>query len=313
METHGRETRVLAFGNQKGGVTKTSTVVNVSAALAERGRSVLVWDLDVNCGSTRHFGIPNGVNVYGTFEVMTGEEAAGEVIITREDSLGNIPENVHLIPAHTKLEGIEAALAKSQGPFASGHDTLRGPVESLLGKYDYIFLDTAPNMTPPTKAAYMAANYFALTAVPEPFAIEGLINAIQYITHARKGGNADLKLVGVIMNQVPGRLTRLARSLLERVDEHFGQGESFMRRYETFISQSTIVPSAQEACQTLFEFAPDHKLTHQFRALANEIESRLDAIEGRTLSASGGGVIEAKPAAAVMDAHGAVTEGVANG
>ncbi len=270
---------VVAFGNQKGGVTKTSTVVNLAAALSERGRRVLVWDLDVNCGSTRLFGIPQGLAIYGTYEVMLGDEAPEDVIIQPGD-LGevNLPENVHLIPAHIRLEGIENALSSKHGPFTSSHDTLRGPIASLKGKYDYIFLDSSPSMTPPTKAAYMAADYFVLTAVPERLAIEGLVNAIQYIKHAKNGGNTKLRLMGVVMNQVPGRATRLSKMLMEEVDQHFGCGDPFMRRFESCISASTIVPTVQQTGTTLFEAAPDHKVTQQYRDLAAEFEDRFSAL-----------------------------------
>lgn len=272
-------THVVAFGNQKGGVTKTSTVVNLAAALSERGRRILVWDLDVNCGSTRLFGLAQGVNVYGTYEVMLGDESPEDVVIRPGDlDTVNLPENVHLIPAHTKLEGVEAALSAKRGPFEPSHSTLREPIESLHGQYDYIFLDTSPSMTPPTKAAYMAAQYFVLAAVPERLAIEGLVNAIQYIQHARTSGNPGLRLMGVVMNQVPGRATRLSTALLEQVDKHFGVNDEFTRRFATSISASTIVPTVQQGGRTLFDEAPDHKVTQQYRNLAAEFEQRFARI-----------------------------------
>lgn len=272
-------TCVVAFGNQKGGVTKTSTVVNLAAALSERGRRILVWDLDVNCGSTRLFGLAQGVNVYGTYEVMLGDESPADVVIRPGDlDTVNLPENVHLIPAHTKLEGVEAALSAKRGPFEPSHSTLREPIESLSGQYDYIFLDTSPSMTPPTKAAYMAAQYFVLAAVPERLAIEGLVNAIQYIQHARTSGNPGLRLMGVVMNQVPGRATRLSTALLEQVDKHFGINDEFTRRFATSISASTIVPTVQQGGRTLFDEAPDHKVTQQYRNLAAEFEQRFARI-----------------------------------
>lgn len=272
--------RVVAFGNQKGGVTKTSTIVNLAAALSELGKRVLVWDLDVNCGSTRLFGVPEGVNVYGTYEVMSGEENATDVIIRPGDlEEVSLPENVHLIPAHTKLEGIEAALAQKHGPFATGHESLRAPLASIASEYDFVFLDTSPSMTPPTKAAYMAANYFILTAVPERLAIEGLVNAIRYIKHAHQGGNPKLKLMGVVMNQVPGKETRLSRALLAEVERHFGGGDPYHRPYVNHISASTVVPTVQQFGKTLFEAEPEHKVTNQYRALARELIERFEAYE----------------------------------
>ncbi len=284
------QTRVVAFGNQKGGVTKTSTVVNLAAALSEMGRRVLIWDLDVNCGSTRLCGLPQGLNVYGTNEIMLGDEHAEDVVIRPGDHESvNLPPNVDLIAAHTKLENIENAISEKIGPFEKPWEVLRKPIESLRGKYDYIFLDTSPSMTLPTKAAYVAAKYFVLTAVPERLAIEGLVNAIKYIQHAKQSGNSDLQLMGVVMNQVPGRATRLSRALMEEVDKHFGVGEKFTSRFSSSISTSTIVPSVQQQGRTLFEAAPDHKVTDQYRDLAKEFEDRFNRFE------SGGVMLEAKP------------------
>jgi len=77
--------RVIAIGNQKGGVAKTTTAVQLAAALAEKGRRCLVWDLDMNCGSTQHFGIPDGMAILGTYEVMLGEEQPIDVIVKAGD------------------------------------------------------------------------------------------------------------------------------------------------------------------------------------------------------------------------------------
>ena len=278
---------MVAFGNQKGGVTKTSTIVNLAAALSEMGKRVLVWDLDVNCGSTRLFGVPAGINVYGTYEVMTGDESVRDVVIRPGDlEEVSLPENVHLIPAHTKLEGIEAALAAKHGPFAVSHDALKEPLATIAGDYDFVFLDTSPSMTPPTKAAYMGAKFFILTAVPERLAIEGLVNAIRYIQHAHSGGNSGLRLMGVVMNQVPGRATRLSRTLMAEVEKHFGGGDEFRKPFKAHITASTIVPSVQQSGKTLLEAAPDHKCTEQYRELARELVARFERLEAKDFASS---------------------------
>ena len=230
----------------------------------------------MNCGSTRLFGVPQGVNVYGTYEVMLGEEIPQDVVIRPGDmDTVNLPKNVHLIAAHTKLEGIESALTNKQGPFASSNDSLRQPIESLRGQYDYIFLDTSPSMTPPTKAAYMVSQYFVLTAVPERLAIEGLVNAIQYIKHAARqrqhrpapDGGRDEQRAGKGRHGWPPPSSKKWTSTSRRATIS-------MRRYETSISASTIVPTVQQGGKTLFEEAPDHKVTQQYRQLADEFEAR---------------------------------------
>lgn len=86
--------------------------------------------------------------------------------------------------------------------------------------------------------------------------------------------------MGVVMNQVPGRATRLSTALIEEVDKHFSVGDPYMRRYETSISASTIVPTVQQRGRTLFEEAPDHKVTKQYRDLAAEFGQRFDQLMG---------------------------------
>jgi len=274
-----RTTRVIAVGNQKGGVGKTTNTVHLAAALGEIGRKCLVWDLDVNCGSTRHFGIPDGMNVYGTFEVLTGQEPPGEVIVRPGDLDGvELPKGVHLLPAHTKLESLEQVLA-SKNVFLINQDVLLRPIAALRGEYDYIFLDTAPNLTTPTIAAYKAAGYFLLSSIPESFAMEGLNNAVKYLQGAREAGNPDLRLMGVIIGAVPGRLTRLARELLDYVERTFAAGDEFMRRFDTVIHASTVVPTVQRSGTTLFDAEPSHKVTDQYRELARELEARFEALD----------------------------------
>lgn len=277
-----RHAKVIAFANQKGGVCKTSTLVNVAAALAERGRKVLVWDVDVNAGATRLYGIPDGVLVYGTYEVMVGDVPAAEVIVRRGDlDVLNLPENVDLIVADEKLAQVERRLMEEDA-FMTPQEALSEPVNSLRGDYDYILMDTSPSMNAPTKAAYMAVDYMVLTAVPEPLAIEGLVHAIKYVGNAKKRGNPKLSMLGVVMNQVPGRTTNLSRALMAEVDKNFGPGSGLgpaAQRFETSISASTVVPSVQREGKTLFEAMPDHKVSHQYRELAMELEGRLAMLD----------------------------------
>jgi chromosome partitioning protein len=291
--------RVIAIGNQKGGVAKTTNAVQLAAALAETGHRCLVWDLDMNCGASQHFGIPDNMAILGTFEVMMGEEQPHDVIV-RAGELPEIdlPERLDLLPARRKLEGIDQALTGKWGKFVDLSTLLKKPLDSIRGDYDYIFLDTAPNLTTPTIAAYKAADFFLLSAMPETFAIQGLSAALQDIQSVReRGGNPNLTLLGVIIGNVDGRQTRLAQDLLGYVEGTFGSLPPWMRKYEATISRTTIISTAQKAGKTIFQTEPKHKVTDQFRALAKEVKERIRLAEqGR-----GGG---AALIAGEMTAHG---------
>lgn len=268
-----RRTQIIAIGNQKGGVGKTTNTVHIAAALAERGRKCLIFDLDMNHGSTRHFGIPAD-SFLGAFEVLTGEEQPLDVIITgdEEDDVF-LPENIHLIPARRKLEKIDQALA-SKNKFMVTQDVLLDPLSTLKGRYDYIFLDTAPNATTPTIAAYKAADWFILSAIPDPFAIAGLNDALADIQAAQAHGNKSLRLLGVVLSVVDKR-TNLANSLSDYVEKIFTPDGGRSAKFDTVISRSTVVPQTQEQGKTLFQTHKNHKVTEQYRELAVEVEARM--------------------------------------
>ena len=274
------KTRVIAVGNQKGGVGKTTNTVHIARALAERGHKCLIIDLDMNHGATRHFGVEPEAFL-GSFEMLVGEEPAENLVLSHADKEEGVtlPQNLDLIPAARKLEGIDQAVM-SKSKFMTPHEVLKHPLDSLRGKYDFIFLDTAPNATLPTLAAYMNADYFILSAMPDPFAIAGLNDAMRDIMDARSRGNTKLVLLGVVISGVDKR-TSLANTLSEFVENSFRVGQSAESvKFKSSIGRSTVIPQTQKVGKTLFETHSTHKVTDEYRALAGEIEERLARFEG---------------------------------
>lgn len=270
-------THVIAVGNQKGGVGKTTNTVHIARSLVERGRKVLIIDLDMNHGATRHFGVVPEAFM-GSFEMLLGDEQPADLVLSAGDEDIALPPGLHLIPASRKLEGIDQALGQ-KSKFISPREVLTAPLSALRGIYDFIFLDTAPNATTPTIASYMAADYFILSAMPDPFAIAGLNDALTDISDAQRRGNARLRLLGVVLSGVDKRTT-LANSLTDFVEKSFqtGKGMASMK-FRTTIGRSTVIPQTQKLGRTLFETHPTHKVTEEYRALAAELEERLAALE----------------------------------
>jgi chromosome partitioning protein len=274
---------VCAIGNQKGGRLQNDQLSpsrhrHLATALAELQRRVLIIDLDANAGATRHFGIPPE-SYLGTFEVLVGLEQPEDVVIRHDDDEVDLPAHVALMPANRKLEKVEQALL-SQNKFVVLQDVLIKPLERLKPLFDYIFLDTAPNAMAPTIAAYKAADYFILSAIPDQFAIAGLSDALTDIEAARLHGNPQLTLLGVILSMMDRR-TNLAKTLRDYVQEKFALDGHESLKFATTIDRSTEVPKAQREGKTLFQTNSVHKVTDQYRQLAREVELRLHKFAGR--------------------------------
>lgn len=269
-----RPTHVIGIGNQKGGVGKSTNTVHIATALAELGRRCLIFDLDSGRGATRHFGIESD-GFLGSFEVLVGDENPESVVLATGEGDVELPPNVNLIPARRNLERLPQVLATRE-KWLVPHDILLGPIQKLRGKYDYIFLDTAPTFTPATLAAYKASDWFILSTMPEQFAIDGLNDALADLLSAQKRANPNLRLLGVILCANDAR-TRLAQTLSAYLDKTFAVPGQASVKFKTNISRSTVVGVSQREGKTIFQTHPDHKVTHEYRALAQEIEERIRA------------------------------------
>jgi len=275
----GRRTRIIAVGNQKGGVGKSTVSTHLAAALGEMGRKCLIWDLDSNSGTTRCFNLPE--TFLGAFEVMIGDEEPRDVIISNDPVEGlHLPENVDVIIARRNLDTLDETLL-SRNRFADGRDSLKAPLEKLQGQYDYIFLDTAPNTNPPTMAAYKTAEWFIISAIPDPLAIKGINDAMADIEAVRENGNPGLQLLGVVLSCVDRR-TRLAIQLSSFVHEAF---PVYSGSFQVQLSRSVAIPEAQKYGKTVLQADPTHKTAEQYRQLAREFEERLAIRERETTPA----------------------------
>jgi chromosome partitioning protein len=239
------------------------------------GKRCLVWDLDMNHGATLHLGVPPEA-FDGTFLLLGEERTPHEVILDDQEPDVELPKNVHLIPSSRELERIEAVLAACDR-FYDARRILVEPIRQLRGKYDYIFLDTAPNATAPTIASYVAADWFLISVIPETFALNGMRECLKDIRRARQAElNPNLALLGIVVSGLDQRIT-LARQYTAEIHEMFKVEGSPSRMFDTTISRAAVVPRAQKLGKTLFQTDPTHRVTKQYMALATELDARVAA------------------------------------
>ncbi len=270
-----RNTIVIAVGNQKGGVGKTTNTIQLASALAERGRLSLIIDLDMTSGATKALRAPTEGWI-SSFELLTGAENAEDTIITNAEEEVKLPPNVHLVPSSRKLAELDTFLA--QNPWVIQQDLLKEPMQRLRNRYDYIFLDTPPQKTKTTIPALKVADYAVLSAMPDHLAVSALAEALLDIATAQKHANPQLTLLGVIVCAMPRPKTRLARELVHYVERTCVDPHGQTLKFNKEISRSVVIQEAQRVGQSILQYQGDHPVADEYRALAREVEERLAAL-----------------------------------
>jgi chromosome partitioning protein len=254
---------VIAVGNQKGGVGKSTNATHIAAALGQRGMRCLVIDLDPAAGSTKLLGVPVE-SFAGSLELLTTDETVAWLAIS-----DNMPQGVHLVPSRSQLSEIDTLLSK----FVDRTRILDRPIADARGRYDFIFLDTGHSAAfTTTVAAYSSADWFLLSAFAHPLSLAGLTEAFRDIADSRKYRNPSLEVLGVVFTAVDGRATRLRAQLEAAVAEALPG-----RRFETSISQAVIIPEVSGRGKTLFQLPKFESLpvAQQYLRLSVELEHRI--------------------------------------
>jgi chromosome partitioning protein len=201
--------RILALANQKGGVGKTTTTINLAACLAEAGERVLIVDLDPQANATS--GLGESANGSSSLDLLDGAPVAELAKPTRF-------ANLELVPAKTELAGTAVELARR----ADGERFLAQALEAGSPDYSFVFVDCPPSLGPLTVNALAAADRVLVPVQAEYYALEGLAQLVGSVELVRRRLNPRLSLAGVLLTMVDGR-TKLAADVAAEVRRHFGE------------------------------------------------------------------------------------------
>ena len=267
--------RSIAVMNQKGGVGKTTTAVNLSAALAESGHRVCVVDLDPQAHASLHLGVTIRDGQPSVYDVLAGELMLHEV---RQQ----VGENLWVVPAHLDLAAAEMELAGTEGREL----ILRDKLARDDATFDYLVVDCPPSLGVLTINALTMVREVFLPLQPHFLALHGLSKLLKTIEIVRQRLNPELRLTGVLLCMYDSS-TRLANEVSEDVRSYFEREQtagcvwSGARAFQTRIRRNVRLAEAPSFGQSILQYAPSSNGAEDYRAFADEVLKTAAATERR--------------------------------
>jgi chromosome partitioning protein len=253
-----RNPRVVAIANQKGGVGKSTTAVNLGAAVAELGPKVLVIDLDPQGNASTGLGIDPGRRRVGTYQILSqGVPAESAVMQTSVPGVWAIPSTIDLAGAEIELVGQ-----------ISRENRLARAMEPLLKTYDFVFLDCPPSLGLLTVNALSAADELIVPIQCEYYALEGLGQLLRNVRLIQQNLNQDLRLTGIVLTMYDKR-TKLSEQVVAEVRRYFGP-----RVYDTIIPRTVRLSEAPGFGRPITTYDSGSKGAKAYRRLAREFIER---------------------------------------
>lgn len=247
--------RIINICNEKGGVGKTTTSLNLASYLAALGKYVLLVDLDPQANATGGLGIKVSDEHLNIYHSLIGEESPGSYL--RKTSLFGFD----LLPSAASLAGATVELASID----SREFRLKRAINSIRTNYDYVLIDSPPSLGLLTINGLAAAEEVIIPVQCEYYALEGLGNLLKTIELVRESLNPQLKVAGVLLTMYDKR-NRLARAVVKEVQDNFPG-----RVFETIIPRSISLAEAPSFGKTILQFDPDSKAGRAYRQLAEEV------------------------------------------
>ncbi len=253
--------RIIAIANQKGGVGKTTTAINLAAALAETGRRVLLIDLDPQGNASTGLGVGQAERKLTTYDLLIADAPLQDVVV--ETGI----KGVYLCPATTDLSSADIELVSNEKRSFLLYDALRQPEVEAFG-FDYILIDCPPSLSLLTVNAMVGAQSVLVPLQSEFFALEGLSQLMLTIREVRQTANPDLRIEGVILTMYDGR-NRLSQQVEADARENLGE-----LVFRTVVPRNVRISEAPSFALPVLAYDTLSKGSLAYRALAQEMLAR---------------------------------------
>ena len=250
--------KIIAVANQKGGVGKTTTVVNLAASLAHHGKRVLVIDLDPQGNATTGSGVDKSSIESGVYQVLLGEAEVKDAVIRSEAG------GYDVLAANRTLAGAEVELVQE----IAREMRLKNALEPVLNDYDYVLIDCPPTLTLLTLNGLVAAEGVMVPMVCEYYALEGISDLVATVRKIRQAINPRLDIVGIVRTLYDSR-SRLSQEVTEQLQAHFGK-----QLFATTIPRNVRLAEAPSHGLPALAYDAKAKGTLAYLALAEELLSR---------------------------------------
>ena len=279
-------TRIIAVANQKGGVGKTTTAVNLAASLVAMKRRVLLVDLDPQGNATTGSGLDKRAIGATVYQVLLGERGIADVrIASPTGGFDLVPANRELAGAEIELVALPERETRLKDALADALSQMKSAISEIATDYDFILLDCPPSLSLLTLNGLCAADSVLIPMQCEYYALEGLSDLIQTLKKVRAHLNPGLEIEGLVRTMYDPRNT-LALNVTAELEKHFGD-----KLYRTIIPRNVRLAEAPSHGVPALKLEPQSKGAIAYLALAGEMLRRIEARELATATDNGGGVM----------------------